>query len=104
MYYWMIAEVDESATTKEAISAMRDSAGETKERRRDAWGEWKAEMATKEEKARNGRKSLNTGTQDRKKLVVKSTLFRFHRPAGTLSLSLALGISISPRFSSSSIT
>lgn len=54
MYYWMIAEVDENATTKEGISAMRDSAGETKGRRRDAWGEWKAEMATKEEKARNG--------------------------------------------------
>lgn len=37
-------------------------------------------MVTKEEEARNGRKSLNTGTQGRKKLVVKSTPFRFHRP------------------------
>lgn len=47
------------------------------------------EKATKEEEARNGRKSLNTGTQGRKKLVVKSTPFRFHRPLGTRSLSLS---------------
>jgi len=61
-------------------------------------------MVTKEEEARNGRKSLNTGTQGRKKLVVKSTPFRFHRPLGTRSLSLSLPPSLStpPRFSSSS--
>lgn len=47
-------------------------------------------MATKEEEARNGRKSLNTGTQGRKKLVVKSTPFRFHRPPGFLSFSQPL--------------
>jgi len=45
-------------------------------------------MVTKEEEAWNGRKSLNTGTQGRKKLVVKSTPFRFHRPLGIRSLSL----------------
>lgn len=49
-------------------------------------------MVTKEEEARNGRKSLNTGTQGRKKLVVKSTPFRFHRPLGTRSLSLAFSL------------
>lgn len=45
------------------------------------------------------RKSLNTGTQGRKKLVVKSTPFRFHRPLGTrplsLSFSLALALALS---------
>lgn len=61
-------------------------------------------MVTKDEEARNGRKSLNTGTQGRKKLVVKSTPFRFHRPLGTRSLSPSLGLSVPPRFSSSSIT
>lgn len=44
---------------------------------------------TKVEEARNGRKSLNTGTQGRKKLVVKSTPFRFHRPLGTRALSFS---------------
>lgn len=52
-------------------------------------------MVTKEEEARNGRKSLNTGTQGRKKLVVKSTPFRFHRPLGTRSLSLSFSPSLS---------
>jgi len=46
----------------------------------------------KEEEARNGRKSLNTGTQGRKKLVVKSTPFHFHRPLGTRSLSLSFSL------------
>lgn len=46
-------------------------------------------MATKEEETRNGHKSLNTGTRGHKKLGVKSTPFRFHRPSDALSLSLS---------------
>lgn len=111
MYYWTSGGGGLRERKRKLVRYRVGEKEKEEERNRVTRSGWEVEMVTKEEEAWNGRKSLNTGTQGRKKLVVKSTPFRFHRPLGIRSLStlflspsLTLGLSISPRFSSSSIT